>query len=606
MIRYKEVKCDFHLHTQYSDNLMKMTVAQYCKLARERGIDVIGIADHHNDLTPEKWASLQEDLDRSAGQGVYVIPGYEISFMDGHMVVMGKDQYDCETIMDSFREMTDEGNVRIIAHPDNNEFAWRMNLLPGIDGLELANSGHDILSYEQDSECNGLRTYKEYLLLRHPIAPFGQSDCHGDISFGMVWTRILIPSDQEVTRDSIRGAIKAGHCYAGVGQIDMEFYTDEGHIMGDAFRTDGNGEIHWKAAEGSEITFFYGDMELDKYTKSEGSFRPYMNGPYWMMARKGSSWGVSAPIWVEGITEDRPVHEKKVKKLLSNGIIQDLKARLEKLIGILRSIQDKYYPDRKYITMYIQWLEGLLPQNIPAREAANKSFQLMLYENRRQLHGAIRIIRRLISDLLDEAVTRDGSVGHNEVRIYNFSGKPLDHIMKLDIALPKGVTDFYLTTDKGAEIDFVSYPKPVKDIANGFRSGKGMLTLMPWLMLAEVMEYKITKVDFREEGDTLYVKMETAPWRFVDQDICWEKEADWIREAVEQERYARYHLTIERMDFYSLQIDTTGIGESDSIKICYGTGQTEETKRVSKLYSNFRNDQEAQEYIFLAQAYKAL
>lgn len=78
--RKKWLKFDLHLHTFRSDGVSstkKMLIT-----AKKNGLDVVAITDHNvpNELSPE------ETIEK---YGIYTIPGFELSFLKGHLLVLG-------------------------------------------------------------------------------------------------------------------------------------------------------------------------------------------------------------------------------------------------------------------------------------------------------------------------------------------------------------------------------------------------------------------------------------------------------------------------------------------------------------------------------------
>jgi histidinol phosphatase-like PHP family hydrolase len=78
----KWIKFDLHMHTFRSDGLN--STKKMLMTAKARGLDVVAITDHNiaNKLSPkETWEKY----------GIYTIPGTELSFLNGHLLVLGVD-----------------------------------------------------------------------------------------------------------------------------------------------------------------------------------------------------------------------------------------------------------------------------------------------------------------------------------------------------------------------------------------------------------------------------------------------------------------------------------------------------------------------------------
>ncbi|MDD3002901.1 MAG: CehA/McbA family metallohydrolase [Candidatus Shapirobacteria bacterium] len=78
----KWLRFDLHMHTTKSDG--KNSTKEMLKTAKRRGLDVIAITDHNivSKFDPEK---IREKY------GIYVISGCELSFLSGHLLILGLD-----------------------------------------------------------------------------------------------------------------------------------------------------------------------------------------------------------------------------------------------------------------------------------------------------------------------------------------------------------------------------------------------------------------------------------------------------------------------------------------------------------------------------------
>lgn len=81
------MKCDFHIHTNYSDGIL--TPAQVVEMAKEKGLDCIAITDHDTVM------GVSQALARAKELGIGCIAGAEISsqasFGDVHVVALNLD-----------------------------------------------------------------------------------------------------------------------------------------------------------------------------------------------------------------------------------------------------------------------------------------------------------------------------------------------------------------------------------------------------------------------------------------------------------------------------------------------------------------------------------
>jgi predicted metal-dependent phosphoesterase TrpH len=80
--RKKWLRFDLHMHTFRSDGFS--STKRMLMTAKNRGLDVVAITDHN--VSSE--LSHKEALDK---YGIYTIPGFELSFLRGHILVLGVD-----------------------------------------------------------------------------------------------------------------------------------------------------------------------------------------------------------------------------------------------------------------------------------------------------------------------------------------------------------------------------------------------------------------------------------------------------------------------------------------------------------------------------------
>jgi hypothetical protein len=260
------LKTDFHLHTHHSDNRDRMTPAEYVTLARRFGYDVLGFCDHHHNLTQASWAALQAEVRAEiaglASSELLLTTGYEATWMTGHLCVLGKQEFDGESIAACDRQMWLPANTRILAHPDNNICAWRLPLPVAVQGVEVINGGQDAYSVYAGSPCNGLATYQRYLLLNHKLAAVGQSDCHQRKVFGRAWTGVLVEDEAPLQWEVVQDALKQGHTFAAMGDLPIHVWTDNGCKPGDTLVDAAVDTIGWEVPSGAEVTVYVADRPV--------------------------------------------------------------------------------------------------------------------------------------------------------------------------------------------------------------------------------------------------------------------------------------------------------------------------------------------------------
>jgi len=124
----KLLKFDLHMHTFRSDGWS--STKRMLTTAKKKGLDAVAITDHN----------ILSELDTKEAlkkYGIYIIPGIELSFLRGHLVVLMKSFKKAEIILNKWnlkkgqtagkhrkknikrilRDFVDEGALVIAAHP---------------------------------------------------------------------------------------------------------------------------------------------------------------------------------------------------------------------------------------------------------------------------------------------------------------------------------------------------------------------------------------------------------------------------------------------------------------------------------------------------------
>lgn len=370
---YKLLKADLHLHTLYSDNIDKLDSDDYAKLGDKYGYDVLALTDHHYCLKNGNWDKLYKKIDDDKR----IIKGYELTFLNGHMLVIGKENYDVGKTHEAIKEMYNSENIRILAHPDYNIWSWKRNMVPEINGIEVIN---DMVYWKQPGKYTGIKSYRKYLLMKQKVSPFANTDCHRKVDFGRVWTGIYV-KDNENALD----AIKRNRTFATTGRISLEFQSDDGYIMGDTILGNEN-KLYWTAKDAEEVMIYNGDMIIEKSHKNCGYITPTVNGPYWIVARKGCEMAMSSPIWVEGIETKSDEVFNLIRK---NSFLCKLNKRLNCMLELLFEFQvhDNVWKD------YYIWLKKFSLERLEIEDLAGKSYDIAYNETKRRLLTAIRVAK---------------------------------------------------------------------------------------------------------------------------------------------------------------------------------------------------------------------
>ncbi|MDI3508796.1 MAG: hypothetical protein PWP55_988 [Clostridiales bacterium] len=539
---YRVYKADFHVHTAFSDNRDAMTVKDYIKLSQKNNIQILGLADHHHNLTQEAWQLELDDIKESHGDVPLVLPGYEITFIDGHMVITDKRTFDAEYIKDAKNNILKENDLRIVAHPDNNNCKWLMGMVYKINSVEVANGGQGMCSVGENSPYNGLKTWKDYLLMRQHASPMANSDCHQAVHFGKVWTGVFLNEESELTEQAVRQALLRGHTFASIGELRVNISCGDDIVMGDCI---GLGEryydIHWECPGAHRVTLFCGDMSIGVYYEDHGRYTPTLNGPYWILAQQDEQWAVSAPIWVSAVPTTSRICLKD--EIYKNDVINVLDYDISKKLEWIKRLKGDNALVEPYIDKYVGWFESFLIRNLNNDEFTNKALDIAVAENIRRLRLIQQNVGKLLNGVLHKIYGDDG----RNVLIANLDDKPYRGLIKADIKINPDWDGFGLYDEREDELPSASSIWEYRDFIDEQRPAYRMKEVITWLERGEMHEYKVCCVDLQCDADKVKVSFDLYPYEFIKRDVAWPKEARLLRDLLKNDKINSYFLHVRKM-----------------------------------------------------------
>lgn len=493
MTRY--LKTDFHLHTHHSDNSDRMTPAEYVTLARRFGYDVLGFCDHHHNLTQSSWAALQAEVRAEAerlGAGELLLTtGYEATWMTGHLCVLGKQAFDGESIPDCDRQMWSPANTRILAHPDNNICAWRLPLPVAIQGVEVINGGQDPYAVYTASPCNGVATYRRYLLLNHHVAAIAQSDCHQQVVFGRAWTGVMVADDAPLQWEVVQQALQQGHTFAAMGNLPIHLWTENGCVPGDTLVDPAVNHLWWDVPSDAEVTVYVADRPVAHFTSqgagsNRGKYRLCHNGPQWLLVKRGLAWAVSSPLWVS----NQPVESAPIRNaLLQHTVVQQAANRLRRNLDWLESLEVSQEQTPYPVHRYVEWLGAQLPsawtENDPAFSGIGDPIDWAMT----RLQAAQEIMTPILRDLC-RVLHSTPAQGKAHVLVTAPKKFLPAALYRATVDLPHSWPSPQVTTSMGAPLLALATSIPgERDPLHGNRSRTQMGELVTWLERGEIHEY---------------------------------------------------------------------------------------------------------------------
>lgn len=224
----KWIRFDLHMHTSRSDG--KNNTKEMLMAAKKKGLDVVAITDHN---LPNRI-----DIERIMNKyGIYVIPGCELSFLAGHILVLGLDpelvrgklkEYKVrektsgnitrkKTIKKMLRFFVDNGALVIAAHP---KIPSGMMSVKGNFLVELYNKGliHGAEIHNGDLE----RKFKRRLyMVWHKMAKkfmakvgipvYANSDSHSKEAIGDRFNMVKLDNPAKLLEVLKKGKIEIRH-----------------------------------------------------------------------------------------------------------------------------------------------------------------------------------------------------------------------------------------------------------------------------------------------------------------------------------------------------------------------------------------------------------
>lgn len=538
-------KCDFHLHTKYSDNSDRMSVDEYAKLGLALGFDALHFADHHNDLSKEKWESLVRDVREQTQLAPLLLHGYEITYVDGHLVLLDRQTFDSADAPGADAQMYDTELPRIVAHPDNNDCAWHLSMLPGILGVEVLNGGQDPLCAQMDSECNGVRTYMNYLLLGQNVSPYANTDCHQRALFGRVWTGVVHggAQGQPISRDALWEALLARRTFASYGDVAVDWSAADGTMMGGRVDAGASCLLCAQAPVGSSISIYNADR-LIASGRAPFLYQPKENGPHWAMVTLGNACAYSAPIWVHGI----PAHgaDNLRAQLMLDGAVSARDLALSRtLLDLKLYAQAEDQPT-------LSWLQSLALEETPDEAFAGKDLPMACEWMLRRLELGQQIAKRALARALQRRMADEGV--RDEVWILAPDGAERE-LTRVSIDMPEIRAPFRFVTQDGQEVPTFGQRKPLREPVNGFERKEKLADILLWLERAELHEFQIVHPSVETRDGTLYIEWLLAPHQLSDRAQPDSAAIAAVRAAMADPAIRNCHLHTRRMARWMLLAD---------------------------------------------------
>lgn len=218
---------DLHIHTTASDGFYD--AYQIGKMAKEKGLDFIGLANHNN---------FSENLALPSFDSLTFIPAVEWTHYKGHMNFFGvKEPFENSFIANDEQQMKkiiaharSLGAVISVNHPKCSfcPYLWESE---DFDMLEVWNGPM------RPTNIRGLEYWTKLLRSGRKIAIVGGSDYHKPLAFATLGTPVTAVYSQSRSAEDILYAIKSGHSFvaSGIDGVKLKIQNADA-MMGDSVK----------------------------------------------------------------------------------------------------------------------------------------------------------------------------------------------------------------------------------------------------------------------------------------------------------------------------------------------------------------------------------
>jgi len=208
------IKLDLHLHSQYSED-GNGSPEEIIKNLKKRGLQGMSITDHN---------TLEGSLKamKIAPKGFLVIPGVEISTLDGHLIALNisENVEKKKTIEETVERIIELGGIPIVPHLYRN--------MSGIKKDNLQKIKNKLSAIEVFNSCSTPQTNLKTARIAKNLnlGGTGGSDSHEPEYVGLGYTTI---DTTDLNVDTVISEIKKGNTW-GEGEI-LPFSYREGRMV---------------------------------------------------------------------------------------------------------------------------------------------------------------------------------------------------------------------------------------------------------------------------------------------------------------------------------------------------------------------------------------
>lgn len=182
-----------HVHSDYSRDGLD-SLERLREVALQRGIAFVGLTDHAEDFTSERWSEYEAHCRRLSDERLSLVAGLEYRFprVTGlHLLALGLRRWiEPATPGDFIRETRGNATLTIVAHPVLANYQIPDEVQRGIDAIEVWNAAYNT-RYLPDPQA--VRILQRIRVWRPEVvgtAGLDQHDCSNDRE-----TRVTVNGD---------------------------------------------------------------------------------------------------------------------------------------------------------------------------------------------------------------------------------------------------------------------------------------------------------------------------------------------------------------------------------------------------------------------------
>jgi antitoxin (DNA-binding transcriptional repressor) of toxin-antitoxin stability system len=298
-----------------------------------------------------------------------------------------------------------------------------------------------------------------------------------------------------------------------MGDLPLRVWTESGALMGDVLTAQGDRELLWEVAPGSEVTIFVADRPVAHLAPSDqarGVYRLQGNGPHWLLAKRGLAWAVSSPVWVQNQPADAAAGRAR---LAQESALAPAVDRLRRRLDWLQARQTEWNRSALPVAAYVDWLQGLLPQAWPDTDWGWEPGRDPAAIAQARLAAAMQIATPLLTDVIrSSAVQQQTGTPAPRVIITAQEGGAPGGLVQFTVDVPRDWAAIQLCDEIGTLLPHLAQAVDgQRDPIDSLRTRVQVEEIYVWLAHGEMHEYVLRDLRVLRQGSTLTIQIDLYP-----------------------------------------------------------------------------------------------